>query len=267
MITGENNYYIKTYRKLRQKKWRHQQQLVPLEGVKLIEDAFLNNVEFEFILYSYKNTNETQKKLINELCQSGVRCYEIDPQLLKKIAFTETPQGLLGSCKFKGDSLSKIMQSSKNLLVLYNVQDPGNAGTLIRSADAFGFDGVINIKGSVDPTNDKVVRSSMGALFHIPIALNINLEEFQNYLSQFSFRVLFGEVYGEYTLDQLELDDNPIVLVIGNESNGLDGFDIVDDLKKVSFPTKIQMYGNSESLNASVAGSVMMYEVAKKRFY
>ncbi|ACB85391.1 TrmH family RNA methyltransferase [Natranaerobius thermophilus] len=269
MITGENNSLIKKYRKLKSKKWRQEYQLVPLEGSLLIKEALHSGVKFDFVLYSADqeviNANED---LLLEIHNQQIPAYSVDPSLFQKTAFTETPQGILAVCTFNEGDLESLTSEKKDILILYQVQDPGNMGTLIRSADAFGFQGVVCSKGCVDPTNDKVVRSSMGSLFHIPVVMNSEIDQLFQVLQREQYFILFGDKSGSKPIMTIDLSNTAVALFVGNESRGLQDLNFDQKFNQVRHQkVEIPMFGKAESLNAGIAGSIMMYELSKKRFY
>ena len=177
---------------------------------------------------------------------------------------TVTPQGLVAVCKIPNPSFPVISSSVKKFIYLSEVQDPGNAGTIIRSADAFGFDAVIFSDNSVDIYSPKVVRSSAGSHWHIPLFTSISEGELKTQLSGKAF-----EIYGTDASGGLELlaaanesKKRSAIWVFGNEARGLDA-KVISTLgaKQVAIPIS----GKAESLNLATAASVVMYAVSAAR--
>ncbi len=268
MITSNDNSLIKKYQKLSSKKWRHIYQIVPLEGELLIKEALHSGMEFDYVLYSQDiEKTDMYRSVILSLLQKGVKCRAVSPKLFSKITFTDQPQGIAAVIKFIPHTAEEILASSNSVLVLYQVSDPGNMGTLIRSADAFGYDGVICTKGCVDPTNDKVVRSSMGSLFHIPVSINSIVLDLLSKLQSEDFISLIAEPDNGTAIDQLKINNSSVAVFVGNEVHGFCG---TNELLEHEFMStdyvqkcKIPMRGKAESLNAGVAGSIIMYEISK----
>jgi len=268
MITSDRNVLIKTYRKLKKKKWRYKENQLPLEGFRLIKDAFENNVELTFVLYTKDFLAiEEQQKLLDKMHEKNILCKEVAFSLLEKTAFTETPQGILAVCNFRSDTIEDLLSQNRDLLVVDQVQDPGNLGTLIRSADVFGFSGVVCIKGSVDPTNEKVIRSSMGSLFHIPIVIDISYYDLAVNLKNYGYKLLLGDLEGKNIINEVVLPNAPLAVYIGNETRGIQCTKVLNNNNETIIKVKIPMIGKAESLNAGVAGSIILYELARKRFY
>ncbi|NMA64848.1 MAG: RNA methyltransferase, partial [Clostridiaceae bacterium] len=154
----------------------------------------------------------------------------------------------------------ELLAELKRIIVLENVQDPGNAGTIIRTADAFGFDAVIFSKDSVDPYNSKVIRSTMGSLFHIPVIISKDIYSTLEKMKDYGLTIIAAHPREAELCYEADISQN-IAIVIGNEGSGLSEkiLNIAD--KKIMTPMK----GSAESLNASVAASILLYESMRQR--
>ncbi|MDE5852643.1 MAG: RNA methyltransferase, partial [Oscillospiraceae bacterium] len=213
-------------------------------------DALSSGVNFDFLLltkkcfYKIKNTPYD----ITKLCK-----YElISDKLAKSISHVDSPQGAFGIASKISSKRINEMDDCKNILALHNVQDPGNVGTLIRTADAFGFDTVV-VSGGCDVYNPKVLRSTMGSLFRISI---IECPDFESFLKDINVKTYAAVVDRKANhIDKIKFDGG--MLIIGNEANGLPKkiYDICDE--KIT----INMFGNTESLNAAIAGGICMYQM------
>ncbi|NLX72539.1 MAG: RNA methyltransferase, partial [Bacteroidales bacterium] len=153
-----------------------------------------------------------------------------------------------------------VISSVKQVIVLENLQDPGNLGTIIRSADACGFDAVILSKDSADPYNPKVIRSTMGSLFHIPIIIEEDFDGFLNELRSRNIRLVAAHTRDALSCWQADLTGN-VAIIIGNEGNGLSEH----ILELADMTVMIPMKGKAESLNASAAASMLIYECMRQR--
>jgi len=194
---------------------------------------------------------------------SGFDIQEVSPEVMKAMTDTVTPQGLLAIAKIPSQSLSELFSSRKGALKLayfWEIQDPGNAGTVIRAADAFGFDGVLFSDKSVDAYSPKVVRSSAGSHWHIPIVEDVTLEVLLSAAQENSFELYATDADAD--LDLLvaaqESASKSAIWIFGNEARG-----IPRDLaaKRVAIPIN----GKAESLNLATAASVVMYAVSAAR--
>jgi len=236
-ITSLDNKLVKKIKSLSQKKYRDEFGEFFVEGIKSIEEAIKYNQEITNILYC-------PEMIEYELDIPGLK---VSKEIIQKISDTLSPQGIIAVCK-----IPKYEVTKKNKLVyLDRVQDPGNVGTIIRTADAFGFDGIILSKGCADVYSPKVVRSTMGSLFHIPIYQDYGIEDIKN---------IGNKIYSA-VLDTNNFVSNmnivsPFILVIGNEGSG-----ISTEIRNITDEfVKINMEGNAESLNASIAAGILMYE-------
>jgi len=179
---------------------------------------------------------------------------DVSDEVMKEMSETITPQGILAVCTIPQVSLNSIaLNGTRRFIYLSEVQDPGNAGTILRSADAFAMDAVITSPGSVDMYSPKVVRSTAGSLWHIPVFESVPLDEVLSLgVSAFS---LGSE--GSKNLNQYEFSGD-ILAVFGNEARGLATDQNVDSIAVVNIP----MPGNAESLNLSAAASIVMYHLS-----
>lgn len=190
----------------------------------------------------------------------GIPFEEVSAQVFREISDTETPQGILSLVKITHTSLAEILgRSGNSILLLENLQDPGNLGTLIRTGEGAGVSGVIMSKDTVDIYNPKVIRSTMGSIFRVPFTYVEDLAEAVQLLRQQSVHVYAAHLDGtEYTDESYEKIS---AFLIGNEGNGLtDRIAALAD-KRI----KIPMEGQVESLNAAMAGGLLMYEARRQR--
>jgi TrmH family RNA methyltransferase len=179
---------------------------------------------------------------------------EVSDDVMKAMSETITPQGILAVCSIPANSLETItLNGTRKFVYLSEIQDPGNAGTIIRSADAFGIDAVITSPGSVDLYSPKVVRSTAGSLWHTPVFENIELST----VLALGIQAFTLAAEGQKSLKDLKITKD-CVAIFGNEARGLATAQGVSSIEQV----KISMPGNAESLNLSAAATIVMYHLA-----
>jgi TrmH family RNA methyltransferase len=185
---------------------------------------------------------------------SGFNAFDVSDEVMKEMSETITPQGILAICNIPRNDLSSIpLNGSRKFIYLSEVQDPGNAGTILRSADAFGMDAVITSPGSVDMYSPKVVRSTAGSLWHIPVFESVAIQD----LLALGIKAFSLGALGTKTLSSFATTGDTVA-VFGNEARGLSTAQEVAQIEVVSIP----MPGNAESLNLSAAASIVMYHLS-----
>jgi TrmH family RNA methyltransferase len=185
---------------------------------------------------------------------SGFNTFDVSDEVMKEMSETITPQGILAICNIPRNDLSSIpLNGSRKFIYLSEVQDPGNAGTILRSADAFGMDAVITSPGSVDMYSPKVVRSTAGSLWHTPVFESVAIQD----LLALGIKAFSLGATGTKTLSSFATTGDTVA-VFGNEARGLSTAQEVAQIEVVSIP----MPGNAESLNLSAAASIVMYHLS-----
>lgn len=271
-IASQDNRIFKMCLQLENRKYRDKSGKYIIEGPNLIEEALKNNVMPDFLIIDESNLQNLEitglcEKYTMETGRSGQeRILIFEEKLFQRLAQTETSQGIFGIvskisfteteffdyCK-KGNE-----KSSGNILILDRLQDPGNVGTIIRTADAAGYDGIMVLKGTADIFSPKVVRACTGSLFRIPILFIDTPNHALEILKRHDRRVISTGFETDKYYYEVDLKKN-IGLVIGNEGNG-----ICQEFKEQSDEIiKIPMAGSIESLNASVAAAILMYEAMR----
>jgi len=182
----------------------------------------------------------------------------VSGRVIDALSDTSTPQGVVAVASMRTIPIAEA--SGDLMLVLSNVRDPGNAGTLVRSAVAAGASAVVFCSGSVDPFNPKTVRSTAGLLFHVNVVTGVGLEEAVDELRRKGFRLLGADAGSSVAPDELDLG-GPVALVLGNESWGIDEASnrLLDDVVGIPMP------GPAESLNVGIAGSILLFEAVRQR--
>ena len=259
---------LKELAKLKTKKGRKTQGKFLIEGLHLCEEMANSNWETESVLFTSSFRELLGgKKLLQKFQRKNVKTIPVKNEVVKKLSDTVTPQGIIGVVKIKNFSLDKVWPKGFNIiLALDAIRDPGNVGTLIRTADAFGIDGVMLSCDSAELYNPKVVRSTMGSIFHLPISDDVDLEKTIPGLKRWNFKIFGTDAKEGEDLDKLDYfgpmgPAEKICLLIGSEAKGLNKklLNLSDAIIRI--PT----YGKAESLNASVAGGILLYEITRRK--
>lgn len=258
-ITSVNNSLIRETKRLYKKRDRIKTGLFIIEGIKMVEEALDNEYCLKHIFYTEGLLDVKSGPKLYHYLNTVDKANKTTEEVFSEISDTETPQGVIGIAKLKLNDIKEIkIEDSSKLIYLDGLQDPGNMGTIIRTADAFNIDGVIIKSGTVDPYNPKVVRASMGSIFRVPIYYSDELNEDIEYLKEKGYKLLVTSL--DESVDIREVDFNKSIIAIGNESAG-----VSEELSSLADQfIKINMPGKSESLNAGVAASIIMYESGKR---
>ncbi len=253
MIISSQNPKVKLVRTLTGRvKGRREAGAFLAEGVRLVEEALSADWPFRFVLYS-DELSERGNELMQKLEYRKIEVEKVESRLLHSLSETESPQGILAVL----DDFQLPMPETPNfILILDSIRDPGNLGTLLRTADAAGVQAVLLPPETTDAFAPKVVRSGMGAHFRLPIQalsweeIRSNTKGLQIYLADMN-----GQSCWEADLRQ------PLVLIVGGEAEGAS-----DQARKLAPKTiSIPITGKTESLNAAVAGSILLFEVVRQR--
>lgn len=263
-ITSAANNNIKHVKSLHKRKYRESYDEFLVEGLRIIEHALDNNAEFSAVYYNEEIADsERSSELFQRISGQNISLYKVNSKIFKNMATTDNSQGILAVIKRKYYSLKDIMNKERFfLIILDRLQDPGNVGTIIRTADAAGVDGIITLKGTVDIFNSKTIRSTMGSIFTMPIISVDDVEELVNTLKLHNSDIISTSLEAEEYHFQVEYSKKSAI-IIGNEANG-----ISDELIRHSnIKVKIPMVGKAESLNASIASGIIMYEVVRQNHF
>lgn len=254
MITSPQNPTIKRIRHLQKRsKARQEEGAFVIEGLRLVEEALQHAWTPELVLFS-GDMDQRGWDVVNGFRGQGVPTQEVSPEVMSAASDTQTPQGLLAVLPFQGQPRPRKMDF---VLVADQVQDPGNLGTLLRTSLAAGVDAVFLTPGTVDPHSPKVVRAGMGAHFQLPVAKS-SWEKIRGELQ--GLTVYIADV--EKGIPHTEADlTKPLALIIGNEARGPGekAWAAADQ------PLHIPMPGDAESLNAAIAGAILIFEVVRQR--
>lgn len=243
---------IKHINSLSQKKYRQRHESYVIEGYTLLKEALDSNVSFEYLVYTKSALEKPRyKELVDGLYDFTENMLWASDAEIKKFSSFETSDGILGVTKMpQGQELQ-----GDTILALDTLNDPGNLGTIIRTAEWFGVETIFLGEGSVDPFNAKVVRSSMGSIFRMNIVGTKSLAESLQYLKKKKYRIIGTVLDGDKTIN--EIDNEKIVIVMGSESHG-----ISDEVRAICDDfVKIKGTGRAESLNVGVATGIILSQI------
>lgn len=257
---GSSHQRVRRLRRLIQKRsLRWSEGVCVLEGPDLIDAALERAVEFEALyLDATSPVSAAIDATVARATKAGVRVFALADGVLGKVADASTPQPLLGAVRFPVCEVTSIPATGL-VLVLHDVRDPGNAGTIVRSADAAGVTAVVFTGQSVDPFNPKTLRATAGSIFHLPVCVS-DLAGTLEHFAGSGATTIATVVRGARNYREVDFTQ-PSVVVVGNEAEGLDDATIASCQFSISIP----MAGSSESLNAGVAASLVAFEALWQR--
>lgn len=263
-ITSKSNLKVKKAMSLHTKKGRDKAGLFIIEGLRFVFDAFLRiePLGFEYVIYSTEGISKENaleiEELVAKLSASNVKCYMTSRTIIQGLSDTETPQGIVAILKKtslpNGVDPEEVPNGNCRIIILDKVRDPGNLGTIIRTADSAGFDGVMLMKGTVDFLSPKVLRATMGSAFNIPVWEGMEISHVET-LKNKGIKLVSATLDG--AVNYLEEDfGERFAIIIGNE-----GFGVSKEIIDISHSkVKIPIFGKAESLNAAVAAGILMYK-------
>jgi len=260
-LTSIRSPRVKSARQLAKRALRQRARSFLAEGPQAVGEALAaGDVVTQLFVTAAAQPRHTE--LIELAAGQGADVHLVSGEVMTELAQTITPQGLLAVCRFVDVPLADVPAGSRLVVVLANVRDPGNAGTVLRTADAAGAGGVIFAGSSVDPYNSKCVRASAGSLFHLPVVTAIPVDEAVRVLRDRGLQVLAADGGATTTLDDLQSAGQlgrPTAWLLGNEAWGLpaDVLDLAD--QAIAVP----IYGRAESLNLAAAAAVCLYASAR----
>ncbi len=286
VISSKDNEIIKNIRKLKEKKYRDLENAYLIEGIKIVKEAIAENAKIKQIVMceDFTDNVELDKDTLYELARHNL--IYVTRNIMDSLSDVKTPQGIIGvvekSKRFAEEDNDqnksknnidaetnmlgnktgiepKVDYTQDIIIALDGVQDPGNLGTIIRTADSANLNQIIISKTSADPYNPKVVRSTMGAIFRVNIIETENIVEELKKAQENGFKVMVTALDSSESIYKTEF--NKKVIVIGNEANG-----VSKEVQSIADEkVKIPMLGKTESLNASVAAGIMIYEYVRRK--
>ena len=237
---------------LEKKRVRIKEKRFVVEGERLVDECV---GRLDFVLFS------KELPLLKKLKRAGVPCHKVGHNNLKKVSDVENSQGIVGVVREPEYSMEQLTGGAKPLIVVcVDLQDPGNLGTIIRSADAAGATALVLSSRTVDKFNQKVIRASMGSIFHLPVLDSEDITETLESLRNAGIKLIAARAGAEHDLWHSNFS-GPCAIILGNEGAGLPKkiFDLAD--RQVSIP----IFGQAESLNVAMSASIMLYEVQRQR--
>lgn len=260
MITSSQNPLIKLLHGLRSRSGREKSGLFLLEGVRLIEAALDAQVSIRHTVYSSHLVNNQRGMACLDRIAAGSQSQPelIDDRLLCVLADTERPQGLIVAALLPQEAEQNLSGISR-LLIVDGVQDPGNLGTIIRTADALGVQAMLTLAGTVDAYNEKVVRSAMGSLFHLRLQQGCEWPEILPSLRQAGLQLVVTCLQDAVPYDRAHYAEK-VALIVGNEGVGVSR----ESLQYADLRVTIPISGQAESLNVAIATGIVLAELAKR---
>jgi RNA methyltransferase, TrmH family len=257
-ITSPKNRWIKLARSLHRRRQRYREGAILVEGVRPIREAILVDADFQAILVATDVGTDSEAYETAELALTAqLPVFTVSPNVFSLATDTESPQGILAICVMPQSSFDISTRESPLVLIVDQVRDPGNMGTLIRSAMGAGVDVVLVAKSSVDPYSPKVIRAGAGSHFHLPIGV-LDWDSPPQLLERCTIYAAVADEDSNY--DEIDWT-KASAIVIGNETSGVSsaGF------QRVHGTVGIPLANSLESLNAGVAGSVILFEARRQR--
>ena len=258
IITSKDNDSIKHIKKLKEKKYRDEYNEYIVEGIKLINEAILEKIEIKTIVVcdDCVKTGEIDSKSLYEIAKYN--CIYVNEPVFKTITDVQNPQGILAVIEKK--TCEKATKFNEDVIVILDdIQDPGNLGTILRTVDSVGLKQIVISSTSADIFNSKVIRSTMGAIFRLNIVESDNLGNILKELKKHKYKIFATALGTDKSIYDVEY--KKVGIIIGNEANGISKplLDLSDEI------IKIPMLGKTESLNASVATGVVLYEYVRQK--
>ena len=252
-ISSPKNEKIKELVKLQTAKGRKKAGMYLLEGEHLVEEAIKERAQIKLIVVTSNRLEDYQ----NLLAQTDVQVLVVSQDVFHKLSMTETTQGILAVVKIENQAEPPC---TGRIIVLDAVQDPGNLGTIIRTADAAGFDAVVLGAGTVDLYNDKVIRSMQGSHFHIPV-FQADLREYLPALKDKGVEVAVTALHRDSKDYSILQGKSDVAIVVGNEGQGVSS-EVID---LADIVVTIPMFGKAESLNVAIASALLMYKTKESK--
>ena len=259
---GVHSPRLKAARRLNKRAFRQRERAFLAEGPQAVTEAFHCGAQVTDLFVTVP-ARTRHRDLVAAIAAAGIPVHVVSGEVMDELAQTVTPQGLLAVCGFVDVPLAEVARAKPALVALLaNVRDPGNAGTVLRSADAAGAHAVVFADASVDPYNGKCVRASAGSLFHLPVVAGTRLEEAVVTLREAGLRIVAADGRAGRSLDDPGVQARlagPTAWMFGNEAWGLPP----ELVALADEPVAVPIYGRAESLNLAAAAAVCLYASAR----
>lgn len=247
LISSLKNPKVQTWKSLKDRKGRRETGCFLVEGRKMVEEALSSSFPVEAVLVDEKRAGEFS-------LPGGTPVYGLPEHVLAAVCDTKTPQGIAAVVR-----LTHNAALGKRIVAMDGVQDPGNVGTIIRTADAAGLEGVILSSQCADAFSPKVLRATMGSIFRMGIRVTEDLPGMAQQLREEGYSIISSQLDGEPFYERSPVGEK-YVLVIGSEGNGV----TPEVQQTATHRVRLPMRGGAESLNAAVAAGIMMYELTRE---
>lgn len=257
-ITSASNQHIKDAIQIREKRAKFRHTAFPIEGPHLVEMALTAGVQIKKVFVTEEFTNTKEHQTVLNMITEAV--FAVSEQVMRKITYTETPQGIVAIAAYEPVTLDTLPLKTKPLLVVLDaIQDPGNLGTIIRTADAAGAGAVILLPGSCDAFMPKVIRATAGSIFNLPL-IYAEPNALVGWLREKKIPLAVTAVDAGKTVFETDLSVG-MAIAFGNEALG-----ISDHLRKAAdLSLNIPIFGKAESLNVATAAAICLYEAVRQR--
>ncbi|SFC54654.1 TrmH family RNA methyltransferase [Clostridium uliginosum] len=256
-IESKDNVLYKETKKLKERRNRSKTNKYVIEGFRLIDEGFKAKLNIDYLILTEEGNEKIERFLGNNI-KEDTKIYCISDNLFKDLTSTENPQGIIAVVSMKKNNFNSY---GNFYLLCDKLQDPGNLGTIIRTAHAAGVNGIILTKGTVDIYNEKTIRATMGSLFYIPIYYDEDLSLIKQ-LKQDGFKLVVTSLESSEDFFKEELKGK-VILTVGNEGNGVSD----EVLSLADSRVKIPMPGGAESLNVAIATSIIIYEKVRQNSF
>jgi TrmH family RNA methyltransferase len=268
---GAHSPRLKAARRLTKRAFRQRERAFLAEGPQAVAEAFSSGARVSDLFVTVP-ARSRHSDLVTAMAGAGIGVHTVSGEVMDELAQTVTPQGLLAVCGFIDVPLTELVKKTPKapqgghvlslVALLANVRDPGNAGTVLRTADAAGADAVVFADASVDPYNGKCVRASAGSLFHLPVVAGARLEEAVETMREAGLRIVAADGRADRSLDEPDVQARlaePTAWMFGNEAWGLPP----ELVALADEPVAVPIYGRAESLNLAAAAAVCLYASAR----
>ncbi len=262
-LSSRDNHFVKFLRSLAEPKHRKKEQVFIIEGIKMVEEALRDAGDLVCVVAAPSLIRQHGKGLLRLAESKGIEVVWVTEQILDIVSESKTPQPVLAVVRMKRVSETALMKSVAGIFVVaHGLQDPGNLGTIIRTAEAAAAAGVGITRGTVDPYGQKAVRASMGSILRIPV---VKIDDFSGFIEECvrnGFQTVGLAPSGRISVFDIDFT-LPSVLIVGSEAAGLPE----DVVRKLKISARIPMAEGIESLNAAAAASVVLYEAYRQRMH
>ncbi len=260
-ITSTANPRVKKAVRILERRHTDAQNLFIIEGTRIVGTAIEAGVDIREVFFTDRFISQREGRAILSVAEKkGAECFEVAEHVLNKITDTEAPQGIAAVVSYEISSLDRFnVQKNPLFAVCDGIREPGNLGTIIRTADAFGIDAVVILEGTCDIFIPKVIRATAGSIFHVPLA-RAEAEIFLKWLHGTKIKLAATSADADESVFDAKLD-GPVAFVFGNEARGVSAA----IRKSADIFLRVPIYGKAESLNVATSAAVCLYEAVRQR--